>query len=466
MPTDRRDQRGRGDRCDARGHQHRPAGSSGPPKGREPLPDSAIPAIDAGRDRRECESDWWTSSQSDGRGGRDGPGHGNRGEPSAASSVEGDRCPRGEGGPRSSSSRIGSSRRTISSSAEDRSTAEDFREAGPGVRRALPADHRRPPQEPDERPRERHRECPYQRRADGSNGDARLLPDRLQRRSRHDQELARRRILAADRESGRSFRKGAARSHARAGCCRGDDSLGIARQLHEANGRSRHRAERAEDSRRRDALVMFYASANRDESVFEDPYTFNIDRHPNRHIAFGYGEHFCMGTHFARRSMRAIVEQLARRVEHWELARRPRLDSRQLRRRTQAPARALPNLPELIGRSQVAGRTRARFPPPPGCQGSRWVGRESAEARARIIDRCDCARRLASRAAVGSAFAHAVGVSGASVAGAPSSVPLRVRAPRARARWPRRSCGCPPPGSGGGSPLRAPARSGARAPPL
>jgi cytochrome P450 len=70
-------------------------------------------------------------------------------------------------------------------------------------------------------------------------------------------------------------------------------------------------------------LVMFYGSANRDENVFDDPYTFDIDRNPNRHIAFGYGEHFCMGTHFARRSMRAIVEQLARRVEHWELAAEP-----------------------------------------------------------------------------------------------------------------------------------------------
>ena len=72
-----------------------------------------------------------------------------------------------------------------------------------------------------------------------------------------------------------------------------------------------------------DPVVMFYASANRDETIFDDPYTFNIDRNPNRHIAFGYGEHFCMGTHFARRSMRAIVEQLARRVEHWELAGEP-----------------------------------------------------------------------------------------------------------------------------------------------
>ena len=75
--------------------------------------------------------------------------------------------------------------------------------------------------------------------------------------------------------------------------------------------------------RKGDAVVMFYGSANRDEKVFDAPYTFDIDRRPNRHIAFGYGEHFCMGTHFARRSMRAIVEELARRVEDWELVRDP-----------------------------------------------------------------------------------------------------------------------------------------------
>jgi cytochrome P450 len=68
-----------------------------------------------------------------------------------------------------------------------------------------------------------------------------------------------------------------------------------------------------------DALVMFYGSGNRDESVFEDPFSFDIDRRPNRHLAFGHGEHFCMGAHLARRSQRAIVEELARRVEHWEI---------------------------------------------------------------------------------------------------------------------------------------------------
>jgi cytochrome P450 len=68
-----------------------------------------------------------------------------------------------------------------------------------------------------------------------------------------------------------------------------------------------------------DALVLFYASGNRDESVFVEPFTFEIDRKPNRHVAFGHGEHFCMGSHLARRSQRAIVEELARRVEHWEI---------------------------------------------------------------------------------------------------------------------------------------------------
>jgi cytochrome P450 len=72
-----------------------------------------------------------------------------------------------------------------------------------------------------------------------------------------------------------------------------------------------------------EAVMMFYASANRDESIFEDPYTFSIDRKPNRHLGFGYGEHFCMGAHFARRSQIAIIEELSRRVEHWEIIGEP-----------------------------------------------------------------------------------------------------------------------------------------------
>jgi cytochrome P450 len=64
-----------------------------------------------------------------------------------------------------------------------------------------------------------------------------------------------------------------------------------------------------------DPLVLFYASANRDEDVFDDPFTFRIDREPNRHLAFGIGEHFCLGAHLARMSQRALFREVAQRVE-------------------------------------------------------------------------------------------------------------------------------------------------------
>lgn len=72
-----------------------------------------------------------------------------------------------------------------------------------------------------------------------------------------------------------------------------------------------------------EALVLFYASGNRDQDVFDDPFRFDVARKPNTHIAFGYGEHFCMGAHFARQSLVAILDELVRRVEHWELAGEP-----------------------------------------------------------------------------------------------------------------------------------------------
>src|SRR5262249_46966563 len=69
-----------------------------------------------------------------------------------------------------------------------------------------------------------------------------------------------------------------------------------------------------------DHLVLFYASANRDEDVFADPFRFRIDREPNHHLGFGYGEHFCLGAHLARRSQRALFAELARRLESLEPA--------------------------------------------------------------------------------------------------------------------------------------------------
>lgn len=70
-------------------------------------------------------------------------------------------------------------------------------------------------------------------------------------------------------------------------------------------------------------LVMFYASANRDEEVFADPFRFRIDREPNPHLGFGIGEHFCLGANLARRSQRALFAELARRLESVELAGEP-----------------------------------------------------------------------------------------------------------------------------------------------
>ena len=64
-----------------------------------------------------------------------------------------------------------------------------------------------------------------------------------------------------------------------------------------------------------DDIVLFYASANRDEEVFENPFEFDIFRTPNRHLGFGTGEHFCLGAHVARMSARALLVELATRVE-------------------------------------------------------------------------------------------------------------------------------------------------------
>ncbi|MDP9116637.1 MAG: cytochrome P450 [Actinomycetota bacterium] len=64
-----------------------------------------------------------------------------------------------------------------------------------------------------------------------------------------------------------------------------------------------------------DKVVMFYSSANRDESVFPDPWKFDLTRHPNPHVAFGGGGvHFCLGSHVARTQMRALFGELLTRI--------------------------------------------------------------------------------------------------------------------------------------------------------
>ncbi|HEV2372569.1 MAG TPA: cytochrome P450 [Streptosporangiaceae bacterium] len=70
-----------------------------------------------------------------------------------------------------------------------------------------------------------------------------------------------------------------------------------------------------------DKVVVFYASANRDESVFTDPFAFDIARDPNPHVGFGGGgPHFCLGRHLAALELRILFEALAERMPGIELA--------------------------------------------------------------------------------------------------------------------------------------------------
>jgi cholest-4-en-3-one 26-monooxygenase len=67
-------------------------------------------------------------------------------------------------------------------------------------------------------------------------------------------------------------------------------------------------------------VALYFASANRDEDVFDDPSAFQIDRRPNPHLAFGFGEHFCMGAHVARVELETIFRHLLARLDSFEVS--------------------------------------------------------------------------------------------------------------------------------------------------
>ncbi|HEX7876786.1 MAG TPA: cytochrome P450 [Sphingobium sp.] len=73
-----------------------------------------------------------------------------------------------------------------------------------------------------------------------------------------------------------------------------------------------------------DVMLLSYPSANRDEAVFEDPFAFQVDRKPNRHLAFGTGPHLCLGQHLARMELTAFLSEFLDRIDHIELAGEPR----------------------------------------------------------------------------------------------------------------------------------------------
>lgn len=77
---------------------------------------------------------------------------------------------------------------------------------------------------------------------------------------------------------------------------------------------------RGKHIRKGDRVVLWNASANRDPDQFADPDRFDLTRTPNDHVAFGHGEHFCLGANLARLEMRVMFEEVLRRIPDIELA--------------------------------------------------------------------------------------------------------------------------------------------------
>jgi cytochrome P450 len=66
-------------------------------------------------------------------------------------------------------------------------------------------------------------------------------------------------------------------------------------------------------------VMLLYGSANRDERKYPDPERFDISRKPSDHLAFGRGEHACIGMQLARLEMSALLQALSRRVSRFEI---------------------------------------------------------------------------------------------------------------------------------------------------
>ncbi len=74
-----------------------------------------------------------------------------------------------------------------------------------------------------------------------------------------------------------------------------------------------------------DSVLLSYVSANRDEDAFDEPFRFDVGRDPNKHVAFGYGVHFCMGAALARMEVSSFFSELLPRLKSIELTGDPQL---------------------------------------------------------------------------------------------------------------------------------------------
>lgn len=72
-----------------------------------------------------------------------------------------------------------------------------------------------------------------------------------------------------------------------------------------------------------DSVLLSYPSANRDDEVFDQPFRFDVGRQPNKHLAFGFGVHYCLGAMLARMEIKALLTELIPRLRSIELAGEP-----------------------------------------------------------------------------------------------------------------------------------------------
>jgi cytochrome P450 len=76
--------------------------------------------------------------------------------------------------------------------------------------------------------------------------------------------------------------------------------------------------------RKGDRVLLLLGSANQDESRFELPRAFQVDRAPNQHLTFGSGVHKCAGQHLARLELRVVLTELLQRIPEYEIVGDPR----------------------------------------------------------------------------------------------------------------------------------------------
>ena len=70
--------------------------------------------------------------------------------------------------------------------------------------------------------------------------------------------------------------------------------------------------------------ILWYPSANRDESVFDQPFEFRVDRSDSKQIAFGFGAHVCLGQHLARMEMASLFKAMFEKIDYIEVNGEPK----------------------------------------------------------------------------------------------------------------------------------------------